>query len=212
MNFNDHSKLRGLHALLSPSQPSWLNYNPEDLIDAVKRKRASSIGTTLHELAASLITEKIKLTKSDKKLVLLYLIQHGIPRYSIDVDHILETLIPYVNDAIGFRMYAEKTLYFSDVCFGTVDSIIFNEKNSVLRIHDLKTGVTQPKMEQLLVYAALYLLEYGLDVSRVQTILRIYQNGEVVEYEPPVEHIVGCMKWIEDASKIILDFEEQQGG
>ena len=55
----------------------------------------------------------------------------------------------YVNDAIKYDMTPEVPLYFSEFCFGTADAISF--KDSLLRIHDLKTGKSQPHMEQLLI-------------------------------------------------------------
>ena len=68
---------------------------------------------------------------------------------SYDSEEILETLLPFVNDAIGFRMYPEIILYYSINCFGTTDAIIFDEFNKILRIHDFKSGITPAKMDQL---------------------------------------------------------------
>ena len=90
-------------------------------------------------------------------------------------------------------MTPEVVLYFSDVCFGTADSIKFDEKKNFLRIHDLKTGVTPAHMEQLQVYAALFCLEYHFKPSDIQMELRIYQNNEVQIFEPSVEHIAPIM-------------------
>lgn len=45
----------------------------------------------------------------------------------------------YVNDAIGYKMTPEQTLFYSENCFGTADSISY--RSGLLRIHDLKTGV-----------------------------------------------------------------------
>lgn len=60
----------------------------------------------------------------------------------------------YVNDAISFRMVPEQILFYSENCFGTADTIVF--RNGTLRIHDLKTGVVPAHMEQLEIYAALF--------------------------------------------------------
>lgn len=51
-------------------------------------------------------------------------------------------------------MTPEQILYYSDRWFGTADSIAFDK--NMLRIHDLKTGRRPAKMEQLMVYAALF--------------------------------------------------------
>ena len=67
----------------------------------------------------------------------------------------------YVNDAIGFRMRPEQPLFYSENCFGTADAISFDEKKKYLRIHDLKTGVGKVKLDQLLIYASLFCLEYN---------------------------------------------------
>ncbi len=56
-------------------------------------------------------------------------------------------------------MVTEQTLYFSENCFGTADTISF--RRNKLRIHDLKTGITATSEKQLEVYAALFCLEYG---------------------------------------------------
>lgn len=60
----------------------------------------------------------------------------------------------YVNDAIGFKMTPEQPLFYSENCFGTADAISY--RNKLLRIHDLKTGLIPAHMEQLMIYAALF--------------------------------------------------------
>lgn len=80
MSFNRHSELEGKHALLSPSKYHWLNYNEDDLLAAYRNSYAQAIGTALHELAASLIRERIKMNRGDKHLVLHHLLSSGIPR------------------------------------------------------------------------------------------------------------------------------------
>lgn len=210
MLFKEHSNLEGTHAILAPSKPSWLNYTDEQIIESLRRQKASQIGTVLHSLAAKMITERIRLLKQDKHLVLLYLLDNNIPRYVIDVERIMETLIPYVNDAIGFRMYAEKLLYYSDCCFGTVDAIVYQQKTKTLRIHDLKTGVTPTRVEQLEIYAALYLLEYKLEERPENIELRVYQNGVVESFTPSIDRIEDIVDWIKTASNVIGEFEERQ--
>ena len=80
MNFNKHFELDGKHALLSPSKPYWLNYNRDQMIGYVLAQNAAARGTKLHDLAAKLIEEGLKLRGST------------------------QTLTAYVNDAIGYGM------------------------------------------------------------------------------------------------------------
>lgn len=167
MNFNVHSNLEGKHAFLSASKYHWINYTEDKLIDAYNKYYATVRGTELHDLAKHLIELKIKLPKSKK------------------------TLNSYVNDAIGYRMTPEQTLYYSDNCFGTADTISFND--NFLRIHDLKTGNSPTSIHQLEIYAALFCLEYRKDPKNLSIELRIYQNDEVLIGENPVENIEHIM-------------------
>ena len=41
MNFVNHSKLSGLHAPFSPSQPVWLRYSDEKAITVRQNKKAA---------------------------------------------------------------------------------------------------------------------------------------------------------------------------
>lgn len=100
----------------------------------------------------------------------------------------------YVNDAIGFRMTPEQILYFSENAFGTADAISF--RRNVLRIHDLKTGVTPANIKQLEVYVALFCLEYNKSPNDIRTELRIYQNDQVLVHEPHAEDILYIMEKI----------------
>jgi hypothetical protein len=168
MIWNNHSNLSGQHAFLGASKYQWINYSDDKLIQTYDNMLAVQRGTELHALAEQCIRLRQKLQGKG-------------------------TLASYVNDAIGFGMTPEVVLYFSDVCFGTADSIKFDEKKKFLRIHDLKTGVTPAHMEQLQVYAALFCLEYHFKPSDIQMELRIYQNNEVQIFEPSVEHIAPIM-------------------
>lgn len=153
MRFNDHSRLADSHAILSPSKYSWVNYDEDKLSAMVHSNMAARRGTELHELAHNLIRlgERLPDTK--------------------------RTLNQYVNDAIGFRLTPEQTLKYSIHCFGKADAIGFRKK--VLRIFDLKTGVNECKFPQLLIYAALFCLEYSVKATDIEFDLRIYQNDEI---------------------------------
>lgn len=177
MIFERHSELEGLHAFLGASSHSWLRYDEEKLLDRYDSHLAVLRGTELHEVAARLIKLGIKQADNGK------------------------TFNSFVNDAIGFKMTTEQVLFYSMNCFGTADAICF--RNNVLRIHDLKTGVTPTHMEQLMIYAALFCLEYRYKPSEIKIILRIYQNDEIREFEPTSEDIVPIMDKIITFDKLI---------
>lgn len=177
MNFNKHCSLEGKHAFLGASKYHWINYDADKLVDSYTKFQATLNGTILHDFACQCITLGQKIPKSQK------------------------TLNMYVNDAIGFKMKPEQVLYYSDNCFGTADAIIF--RNNLLRIHDLKTGVTRAHMEQLEIYAALFCLEYNKKPSDIDMELRIYQNNEIIVHNPTVEDILPIMDKIITFDKII---------
>lgn len=177
MNFNEHWNLAGRHAFLSPSQYHWVNYTPEKLIDRYYSSEAVKRGTELHEYASM----AIKLSRKQ-------------PRNN-------DTVNMFINDAIGYMMTSEQPLYYSENCFGTADAISF-EKN-LLRIHDLKTGITEASMLQLEIYAAIFCLEYGKDPAAIQIELRIYQSNEKRIETPDSEYIRELMDRIVDWDTII---------
>lgn len=185
MVFNRHDKLEGLHAFLGASNYHWINYSEEKVEETYSKWRAAQKGTKLHAFAVECIRLGQKLPRSK------------------------QTLNMYVNDAIGFKMTPEQILYYSPNCFGTADAIIF--RNDFLRIHDLKTGETPAKMEQLMIYAALFCLEYGIKPSEIGMELRIYQNDEVLCHNATVEDIFPIMDRIITFDKIINRMREQEG-
>ena len=183
MKFNNHRNLEGKHAIFSASQPAWLRYDDEKLITVFNNLKAKEQGTKLHAWAKDTIDLGIKQPKGKK------------------------TLYQYVNDAIGYRMTPEQVLYYSDNCFGTADSISF--KDNLLRIHDLKTGVTPAHMEQLEIYAALFCLEYKIKPGEIEMELRIYQNEEVLYHKPTAEDILPIMDDIIRNSKALERMNEE---
>lgn len=205
MNFNKHFELEGKHAVFSPSQPYWLGKSVEENWDRYISSWKPTIGTVTHAFARTLITEYTKLSKSDLKTYKLYLLDNStckIPRRivsDIDIKSIFTNLIPYVNDAIGFRMTPEQPLKYSDRFFGTADTISFD--NKILRIHDLKTGTIKAKIEQLYIYAALFCLEYRMKPSDFEIELRIYQNGEVLFDNPTAKDILPIINQIQKQNK-----------
>ena len=179
MNWNDHSKLRDKHAFLGASKYQWINYSSEKLIETYQNMLRVAKGTELHAFAAKCIELGQKLPNSRK------------------------TLNMYVNDAIGFHMTPEQVLYFSENCFGTTDAICF--RNNLLRIHDLKTGVTPAHMEQLEIYAALFCLEYRTEPKDIDMELRIYQSDDILICNPEPKDIKEIMKKIIEFDKLIVD-------
>ena len=184
MNWNRHSNLEGQHAFLGASSYHWINYDEEKVADAYAKWRAAQRGTMLHSFAAQCILLGQKLPRSEK------------------------TLNMYVNDAIGYKMTPEQILYYSPNCFGTADTIVF--RNNFLRIHDLKTGETPAHMEQLMIYAALFCLEYGVKPSEIDMELRIYQNDEVLVHNPQADEIVPIIDKIISFDKLINRMKERE--
>lgn len=173
----------GQHAFLGASKYSWLNYDEDKLIQSYNSFQATLKGTELHDLAARLIKHGQNLPKSKK------------------------TLNQYVNDAIGFKMTPEQVLYYSRNCFGTCDAISF--RNDLLRIHDLKTGVTPASMKQLEIYAGLFCLDYGIEPKDIDIELRIYQNNDVVVEKPDFKDVIYVMNKIQRFDEIIESLKEE---
>jgi hypothetical protein len=146
------------------------------------------------------------MTKGDSYAVINELLNHDIPRCVIDIEQIMETLIPYANDAIKFRMKPEVVLYYSDYFYGTTDAICFNEKTSTLRIHDYKSGSIPAKIDQLDVYAALYCIREGLDPDTINIELRIYQSGEIIVHNPEADEIEDVMNKIKTFNSALIRF------
>ncbi len=193
--------MKGQHALLGASKYHWLNYNEDTLVERYFQQHAVEVGTAMHNLAHDLITNHIKINKNDKHLINLELSRCGISGQFYNTNDILDTLVPFVNDAIGFRMQSEQVLYYSDICFGTADAISFS--NNLLRIHDYKSGKIPAHMEQLEIYAALFCLEYKINPNDIDIELRIYQSGEIMYYKPEPIEIGDTINKIIEANKII---------
>ena len=188
MQFNNHSNLVGKHAFLGASKYHWLNYDIQKLKDSYISWQATQRGTELHDLACRLIKLGVKLPETE------------------------ETLNMYVNDAIGFKLTPEQPLFYSYNCFGTTDGISFRKirGKDFLRIHDLKTGVTPANMNQLLIYAALFCLEYHVDPLKINIELRIYQNNEIYILNKKTQHdfdIGNINEAVKDVMDKIVEFD-----
>lgn len=177
MNFNEHSDINGLHAFLGASKFHWLNYDEEKLKTSYINFKAAQRGTELHEFAAQCIKLGQKLPRNKK------------------------TINMYVNDCIGFKMTQEQPLFYSINCFGTADAISF--RKNILRIFDFKSGVTPAHMEQLMIYSALFCLEYDIKPKDISIELRIYQSNDILICEPEPKETLEVMKKIVSYDKII---------
>lgn len=167
MNFNSHFELAGKHALLSASKYHWTNYDDDKFETHLTTVNLAQRGTELHALAAELIRLGVKLPRNT------------------------QTLNSYVNDALGYRMTPEQVLMYSYNCFGTPDAICF--RRELLRIHDLKTGVSKASFRQLEIYAAMFCLEYRIKPAEIGMEFRIYQNDEVKVLEGDADEITHIM-------------------
>lgn len=184
MNLTRHSpSIASQHAFLSPSSPAWLRYDVDKLDRVYHNHMAARRGTELHAVAKELI------------------------RLGIRLPDTTETLNAYVNDAIGFRLTPEQVLFYSENCFGTADACGF--KNDTFRVFDLKTGVSEGKMDQLRIYAALFCLEYKYPPNQIKIELRIYQNDAVHVEEPDPHDIFVVMDRIITADERIKYLREE---
>lgn len=205
MNFNKHSEYEGKHAVLSASKHSWLNYDDEKILNAYVASFSTTIGTLTHSYAKDKIIfrQPMEDNRSEKNALLLYLLKNGIPERVIAMEPLFYNLMQYVNDAIGYKMTPEQVLYYSDYSFGTADAISYSR--NVLRIHDLKTGSTPASMDQLLIYAAWFFLEYKKEANfqRSRTELRIYQNNEIIVHTPTNGEIAAVMEKVVHGAALI---------
>lgn len=186
MQFNEHSRYEGLHAFLSPSQYHWIRYSDDKLLEKYETQKAAAMGTRLHAFASECIQLGQKLPRSRK------------------------TLNNFVNDAIGYRMKSEQALVYSENCFGTADAISYDEDKKLLRIHDLKTGKTPAKFEQLMIYAAIFCLEYHKMPENMDIELRIYQNDDVMELFPEAQDVRDIMETIVRFDKLLSNIKLEE--
>lgn len=157
---------------MSPSSPAWVNYDEGKMERVFFANEAARRGSEMHAFAHQAIRLGIKLPDTKK------------------------TINQYVNDAIGFKMTSEVILWYSENCFGTADSIGLKVKHpepDLLRIHDLKNGITIAGFPQLEIYAALFCLEYNYKPGALEIELRIYQGDAVKIHNPEPDRIFHVM-------------------
>lgn len=174
MRWNEHSTLEGKHAFLSPSNYHWLNYSDERLAQMYLAQQAKIQGTMRHDLAKRCIELGVRLPDDGSTLGL------------------------YVNDAIDMGLKPEQPLYYSELCFGTADTI--GMFDGWLHVHDLKTGKGTTSVKQTLIYAGLFFLEYApannLSSSTTPVECRIYQSDRIEVYQPTSDEVVGTINTI----------------
>lgn len=214
MIFNEHLNLKGSHATFGASKSSWLRYDQDKMRETVLSQYRTALGTEIHEFASTQITlnhkySNIKYLKDGIENFIFFkyfnedynqLSDYGqkLLNHLRDIKkETFETVKTYINDGIGFRMTPEQPLVYSELFYGTADTISF--KQDFLRIHDLKTGLIPAHIEQLEIYAALFCLEYAIRPGDIQTELRIYQNDEILYHNPQADEILPIM------DKIISD-------
>jgi len=183
MSFNKHTNIIRQHAFLSPSKYHWLEYDEDKLRRVFFQAQQTQRGIDLHAYAQQAITLGIKQADNGT------------------------TLSRYINDCIGFFMTPEVPLFYSPECFGTADACGF--RDNTLRISDLKTGVTEADMRQLLIYAAIFCFEYGFNPAEIKIILRIYQNDEVFELIPDPADVFMIMDRVKTQAALVAQLREE---
>ena len=176
-----------------------------------------TLGTDIHEFAASqiILCQPLTSIKSVKENLQTFIFGKYFDKESSTMPQsgktilnelgylpkeVFATVKDYVCDAIKFKMTPEQRVVYHNLYFhGKADAISF--WNDILRIHDLKTGSIPAHMEQLKTYAALFCLEYNVIPDKIKTNIRIYQNGEIVECEPPADDILSIMNIIRARTK-----------
>jgi hypothetical protein len=206
------------HATFSPSQPSWLNYDDDDLINAYCNAQRAALGTEIHEWSSAQIklSNKVSNIKEIEKGVKTHIFEKYTGT-AIDygkmllqnMDYLPREIYPtvkmFVNDAIGFHMASEQRVEYSDLCWGTSDAIVCIDNN--LFIFDLKTGSRPAKETQLFVYAALFCLQEHTKPNELEIETRIYQNGDALITKPPSDVIYDIMSKIVHLDTVIGKFK-----
>ena len=216
MNSQAFLTLQLEHAPFSPSQPVWLNYNDDDLIESFKNKHRAELGTEIHEWCS--VQLQLMQTVSSPRAAEKGIKTHIFEKYSSVPDYrdvlifsmdflpssVFGTVKAFVNDSVDLRMKSEETISYSPLFWGTADAI--RHANDEVYIFDLKTGTRAAKPDQLLVYAALYHLQEKLKPERTRTEIRIYQNNEIYTDIPEPETLHEIMDLIVHKNKVLTNF------
>lgn len=183
-NSNKKEKLN--HAIMSPSQNAWLNYDEAKLYKLFHQKNIKALGSRLHEFVKEAISLKRRLAGND-------------------------SISCFTNDCIKHNMVPEYFIFYSENAFGTADAIYYSKTEGVLKIFDLKTGMNKASFKQLELYACYFLL--SMDIKPIiKIILRIYQFNEIFEFQPKqkdLEDLMNRIVWIDNLLNSFKLEEEQ---
>lgn len=192
MQWHDHSAiLEDSHAPFAPSSYFWLNYDGDKALKYYISLMAKKRGTKFHAYAKDAIELKM-------------------PQKMVRGDDVRCTVARYINDSIRYNMDPEQKLVYSPRFFGTADAIFCDEDKCVIRIHDLKTGVTPAKLDQLLIYDALCCLEYDYNPEDFEHTVCIYQGNDIISDNPTGEMIRPIMDKIVTFDQIIERYLEEE--
>lgn len=210
--WNDHSDIKKYdkHAILSASKSSWIDKDDDQVLITWARGYSQVLGTAMHELAEYHIRYRYKVNKSLQNEIRLQLIsRYHIPEAAIDIgfewELLYENWMVYVNDGISYRLDPEVPLKYSEIAFGTADTVTpLNTiaKTNKIRIHDYKSGISPVHISQLLTYDALLCLEYDLRPGDYEHTLCFYQlkkNDDdilvptITTYNPTIDEIAHVM-------------------
>ena len=104
-------------------------------------------------------------------------------------------------------MESEKVLHYSDNAFGTADAISF--RDNVLKIFDLKTGMTKTSFKQLMYMWHYSVWSTEVDPRTIEIETRIYQHSSFEVSIPEPDYILEIMNTIEEFDIIINNIKSQ---
>lgn len=207
LELNEHKEIWEKHAVFSPSQFYWINYDPEKLLSFWDNRRAQEIGTYVHNSASRIILDEYYFR--DNNVDCAHISLRGKDSYSRHIMH-----------SIKHRMMPEVAVKYSDICFGHADALAYDLNKRILRINDLKTGKNPGHMEQLEIYAALFFGEYWdqliyghqIDPYTSTIELRIFQFNDELLATPSPEYIIdNILGRIKEQHEILSDSLAQRG-
>ena len=81
----------------------------------------------------------------------------------------------------------------------------------MLKVFDLKTGMVPAHVEQLLIYNALFCLEYKYEPKHLDIEDRIYQTGQIIAVQPDPNDIKAICNQIIEFDSIINEVKKEEG-
>lgn len=95
-----------------------------------------------------------------------------------------------------------------EIDYEKLDQVIHKYIPSGHEIHSTAM-LEDSELNELLVYAALFCLEYKIKPGEIDVELRIYQNDEILHHEPTAEDILPVMDAIVQNSRILERIHEE---